>query len=128
MPPVDYAQLIGDTTTQRLGDIFRDTMRRKRYRVDPVRSKFGRIEKEPVNLAGRALYIRAYLNLHRDADFRALLEAQDSREELVATFLILLELMKDGSIEARQEEPFGEISIHVLHDIAAVTDLAEEFA
>lgn len=125
-PPIDYEQLIGKTTSDRLGEIFRDTLRRKRYRVDPVRSQFGRIEREKVDIAGKALYIRAYLNAHRDVDFSALLEIQGSREEIVAAFLIILELMKTGDIEVRQEETFGRIMIHVLHDIPASVG-AEEF-
>ena len=127
-PPVDYAQLLGDTTSDRLAVIFRDTMRRKRFRVDPVRAQFGRIEKEPVSLAAKALYIRAYLNQHRDTDFRALLEREESRDDLIAAFLVLLELMREGSIEARQEEAFGEIAIHVVRDIPAGMDMTEDFS
>ena len=127
-PPVDYAQLVGDTTTRQLSVIYRETLRRKRFRVDPVRSRFGRIEKEKVSLSGKALYIKAYLNLHRDTDFRSLLETADSREEMVASFLVILELMHAGSIEVRQDAPFGEIAIHVLRDIPAGSEWMEDFS
>ena len=120
-PPIDYGELIGEMTPAGLGEVFRDAMRRKRFRVDPVRSQFGRIEKETVDLAEKNLYIRAYLNAHREVDFQALLEKQDSKEEVIATFLVVLELMKTGDIEVCQEVAFGRIAIHVVHDIPAVS-------
>lgn len=127
LPPINYEELIGDTTLARLNDIFQDILKRQKYRVDPVRSQFGRIEKEEVDLTAKELFIKAYLNSHRDTDFRTLLEEQHSKDEVIVTFLVVLELMKTGSIEIQQEELFGDISIHVVKDIAAESDLAGEF-
>ncbi len=127
MPPINYEELIGDTTLARLNDIFQDILKRQKYRVDPVRSQFGRIEKEEVDLSAKELYIKAYLNTHRNTDFRTLLEAQGSKDEVIVTFLVVLELMKTGNIEVTQEETFGKISIRVLKDIAAESDLTGEF-
>lgn len=127
VPPVNYEELIGDVTLAKLSDIFHETMRRQKYRVDPVRSKFGKIEKENVDLTAKELYIKAYLNEHRDTDFRSLLEEQESRDEVIVAFLVVLELMKTGNIEIRQEELFGEITIHVVKDITADAGSASEF-
>ena len=44
--PVDLEELVGDTTLAQLNDIFKSIMQKKQDRIDPVRSKFGRIEKE----------------------------------------------------------------------------------
>ncbi len=127
IPPVDYEELIGDVTLARLNDIFQDILKRQKYRVDPVRSQFGRIEKEEVDLSAKELYIKAYLNSHRDTDFRTLLEEQNSKDEVIVTFLVVLELMKTGSIEIQQEELFGKIQIHVVKNISAESNLAGEF-
>ena len=128
VPPVNYEELIGDTTLAKLNDIFQDILKRQKYRVDPVRSQFGRIEKEEVDLTAKELYIKAYLNTHRDTDFRTLLEEQGSRDEVIVTFLVVLELMKTGNIEIEQEELFGNISIHVTKDISADSELTGEFS
>ena len=48
--PVDLEELVGDTTLAQLNDIFKSMMQKKQDRIDPVRSKFGRIEKEQVSL------------------------------------------------------------------------------
>ena len=47
--PVDLDELVGDTTLAKLNDIFKSIMQKKQDRIDPVRSKFGRIEKEQVS-------------------------------------------------------------------------------
>lgn len=117
VPPVDYGQLLGDITPGQLQNVFRDVLKRKKYRVDPVRSSFGRIEKEEVDMSGKAAYIRDYLNQHHKTDFYSLLEKQGSRSEVTAAFLIILELMKTGYIRIIQSQQFGEIDIEVLKEI-----------
>ena len=117
VPPVDYEELIGDTTLAGLGDIFRDILKRQKYRVDPVRAGFGRIEKPEVDLSQKELYIKAFLNEHRSTSFRKLLEKQKSRDEVIVSFLVILELMKTGKIRIRQEDLFGDIYIETIDTI-----------
>jgi len=50
------------------------------------------------------------------ATFQAMLVQAQSRMEIVVTFLAVLELIKRRKIEARQEQPFGEIQLVVLED------------
>ena len=127
VPPLDYNELIGDTTLTKLNAIFKDILKRQRYRVDPVRSQFGRIEKEEIDLTTKELYVRAFLNQNRRTSFRQLLEKQSSRDEIIVTFLIILELMKTGDIRIVQETAFGDILIETVGQIKAVSSLAEEF-
>lgn len=44
--PVDLDELIGDLTLTRLHEIFREVIRRQHDKIDPVRSRFGKIEKK----------------------------------------------------------------------------------
>ena len=50
------------------------------------------------------------------ANFGDMLKQAQSRMEIVVTFLALLELIKRRKIQARQEQPFGEIQLVVLED------------
>jgi segregation and condensation protein A len=50
------------------------------------------------------------------AAFQAMLVQARSRMEIVVTFLAVLELIKRRKIEAKQEQPFGEIQLVVLAD------------
>lgn len=43
-------ELLGDLTLVQLNRIFKEVMKRQESKVDPVRSKFGKIEKEEVTL------------------------------------------------------------------------------
>ncbi len=110
-PPVDYEQLIGDLTLAGLQRIFRETMKRKEDKVDPVRSHFGKIEKEEIDLDEKTLFVEAYLQTHGKCDFRKLLEKQNSKAEIIVTFLIILELMRTNKIVVEQDDLFTEITI-----------------
>ena len=128
LPPINYDELLKGTTLAQLQEIFRDVIKKQKYRVDPVRSRFGKIEREEVDLSGKELYIKAYLNSHRMTDFRDLLERQNSREEIIVAFLVVLELMKTGKIRVTQNELFGHITIETIGYIAAETGSASEFS
>ena len=85
VPPLNYEELIGDRTAQSLRNVFADVMKRRKSRVDPIRSGFGKIHREEISVADKTLYIRAYLQSHPHADFREMLELQDSKEEIIVT-------------------------------------------
>lgn len=110
-PPLDYEELIGDTTLVRLQEIFRSVIRRQEDKIDPIRSKYGKIEKEEIDMEAKALFVEAYISEHRKVSFRKLLEREKSRMEVIVTFLIMLEMMKVGKITISQEEIFGDIMI-----------------
>ena len=114
VPPLNYEELIGDRTVQSLETVFKDVLKRKKSRVDPVRSGFGKIHKEEISVADKELYIRAYLTGHPHADFREMLELENSKEEIIVTFLVILELMKHQKIRITQEEAFGRILIDLI--------------
>lgn len=109
--PVNLDELLADVTLSGLNKIFQDVMKRQNNKIDPVRSKFGRIEKEEVPLPTKIAFVENYAKAHRKFSFRQLLEGQKSTMHLVVTFLAILELMKTGTIHAVQENTFGEILI-----------------
>ena len=109
--PVDLEELLGDLTLAKLNRIFQDVMKRQVEKIDPVRSKFGKIEKEEVTLPEKLDYVSAYARTHKRFSFRELLSRQKSKTQLVVTFLAILQLMKEGTITIRQEQPFEDIMI-----------------
>lgn len=114
VPAVDLDSLLADVTLVQLRKIFKEVMRRQEEKIDPVRSKFGKIEKEEVPLPDKLLYVEAYARTHKKFSFRTLLEKQKSKMHVVVTFLAVLELMKTGMIRVCQEEICGEILIDSL--------------
>ena len=109
--PVDLDQLLGDLTMAKLGEVFREIMKRQAEKIDPVRSKFGKIEKEEVSLSDKFVYVHEYMRQHKRFSFRQLLLEQKSKMHIVVTFLAILEMMKLGEIHVEQENTCGEIMI-----------------
>lgn len=109
--PIDMQALVSDVTLTRLNDIFKSIMRKQADKIDPVRSRFGKIEKEEVSLADKMLYLENYCMTHSHFSFRNLLETQAGKMEIIVTFLAILELMKMGKIFISQEKTFDDIRI-----------------
>ena len=110
-PPINYDELLKDADLQSLQKIFGEVLRRKKSRRDPIRGGFGKIRREEISLDNKTLYIRAYLQAHPRTDFRELLESRESREEVIVTFLILLELMKTQKVHIVQDTIGGAILV-----------------
>ncbi|MGN0334160.1 MAG: segregation and condensation protein A [Lachnospiraceae bacterium] len=109
--PVDLEKLLGDLTLNRLNAIYQSIMKRQTDKIDPVRSKFGKIEKEEVSLEDQLDYVRTYAREHKQFSFTGLLEGQKTKMKIVVTFLAILELMKMGEIEIEQDGTFADILI-----------------
>ena len=69
------------------------------------------VEKDEVDMDIKMLYVEAYAREHKTFSFRKLLEKQNSKMEVIVTFLIILELMKTGKINISQENIFDDIMI-----------------
>lgn len=109
--PIDYEELIGDLNLNKLHEIFKSIVRKQEEKIDPIRSQYGNIEKDEIDMDVKTLYVEAYAREHRSFSFRRLLEKQKSRMEVIVTFLIILELMKIGKITISQEHIFDDIMI-----------------
>ena len=121
--PIDYDYLIGDLNLQGLNRIFKETIKRKQDKIDPIRSQFGNIEKDEIELESKTQYIKNYILSHEVLSFRDLLEKQNSKMETIVTFLVVLELIKVGIVSIEQDNLFDDILIHVSEDAFMKMDL-----
>ena len=112
--PVDLDQLLDGLTLSKLQKIFESVMKRREDKIDPVRSTFGTIKKEPVSLEEKIEAVLEYAERHRRFSFRGMLSRQRDKTEIVVTFLALLELMKMGRIHLTQEHLFDDMMIEAL--------------
>ena len=113
-PPVDLDQLLDGLTLAKLQSIFESVMKRRVDKIDPIRSKFGNIKREPVSLEQKIGSVMDYARKHRKFSFRQLLERQTDKLDVVVTFLAILELMKMGKIHLTQENLFDDMDIETL--------------
>ena len=107
--PIRPGEIVGDVTLEKLNQIFRMVMRRKKDREDPVRSHFGKIQKEKYKVEDRMDDIRCQIRGLKRLNFRTLLDIQPVKEMVIVTFLAVLELMKVGEVKVVQEHNFAEI-------------------
>lgn len=109
--PVDLDRLLDGITLAKLNAVFQDILKRQDEKIDPIRSRFGKIEKEEVSLSDKMHDVEEYARLHRKFSFRDLLKKQSSKIQVIVTFLAILEMMKTGEIRIVQEHTFSEIMI-----------------
>lgn len=122
--PVDVREITRDVTMEDLNKVFQFVMRKREDKIDPIRSKFGEIKQEEVRLEDKMEEVEYLVASRRHLSFRQLLEGQMTKEQVVVTFLSVLELMKVGKIRAVQEKIGQEIIIEVLekHETEAGND------
>lgn len=109
--PVNLEELVGDIRLSDLNRIFQSIMKRQEEKIDKVRSKFGKIEKEEVSLEEKMDFLTDYAASHKHFSFRGMLTASSSKVEVIVTFLAILELMKTGKLTIVQEHIFDDIQI-----------------
>ena len=109
--PVNLEELVGDIRLSDLNRIFQSIMKRQEEKIDKVRSKFGKIEKEEVSLEEKMDFLTDYATSHKHFSFRGMLTASSSKVEVIVTFLAILELMKTGKLTIVQEHIFDDIRI-----------------
>ena len=112
--PIDTKELLSDLTLQKLHSIFEAVMKKQIDKIDPIRSKFGRIEREAVSMSEKMREIQSYALQKRRFPFKELLLKQHDKMDVVVTFLCILELMRLGRMHVVQEEIFDDIEIEYL--------------
>jgi segregation and condensation protein A len=111
---INVDDLLSDLTLSKLHEIFNSIIKKQVDKIDPIRSKFGKIEQEEINLSSKFSQIQEYGLLHKRFSFRSLMEAQHTKMEIIVTFLGILELIKIGRITIDQECLFDDIIITYL--------------
>jgi segregation and condensation protein A len=111
--PIDYEALVGDMNLAKLQEVFKFMLKREEDKIDPIRSHFGNVEKEEIDMEEKTSYIEDYISKHKTFSFRKLLEKQHSKAEIIVSFLIILEFVKMGRIVAVQKNLNEDILIKV---------------
>ncbi len=110
-PPLDYAALLEGVDLAALQRVFGELARRQKARMDPIRSGYGDIQREEVDLEGILSHVAAFAGRHGAFGFEELLPEDYSRMELIVTFLAVLEMMKEGRLSIEQDGVGGRIWI-----------------
>ncbi|MCD7746433.1 MAG: segregation/condensation protein A [Lachnospiraceae bacterium] len=109
--PINVDELLGGVTLESLYTLFCDIMKRQENRVDPIRSKFGRLKREDINLGETMHFVGQYIFEKRNCSFFDLLHLRSGKQYKIVTFLTILELMKEGRVEVRQADAFADMDL-----------------
>lgn len=109
--PVDIDKLLDGVTLAKLHSVFQDIIKRQENRIDPIRSKFGNVHKDEVDLNETMLFVEQYMVEHKECMFREILMLRKGKLYMIVAFLTLLQLMKEGKVEVEQPETFADIRI-----------------
>jgi len=110
-PRPDMDSLLEDVTLLHLQTVFEQVLKRKEDSIDPIRSSFGKIEKETVRISEKLSHVLTLGAQKKRFSFRELLEEAATKSDVVVTFLACLELIKIGQLFVLQEENGGEIDL-----------------
>ncbi len=110
-PPADVDALLGKVDLPGLYSLYRDLIRRQENRVDTVHGSFASIKKDPVDLTAAMHNVRHYIYEKKNCMFHEILEQHSGKQYKIVSFLTLLELMKEGSVEVNQPGAFADISL-----------------
>ncbi len=90
---------------------FRDVMIRKEKKVDRVRSGFKSVRHDNFTVDEKIISLRSVLKVSPKIRFYEMFSKDTSREEILVTFLALLELIRRHNVSVEQDDTFGEIFI-----------------
>jgi segregation and condensation protein A len=80
-----------------------------------------------VSVAEQALEIAALLKAKRNITFRALTDGENNRFVIIARFLGLLELFREGAVRFQQVISFGELTIEWIAPEDRILRISDEF-
>ena len=113
-PPVNLDELLVGVTLDKLNRVFREILRRNQEKIDPRAMRFGKIRKERISLPDCMRKVEISAILKGSVTFVSVLEDNSDREDIVVTFLAVLELINLGLIRISQKTADSDIIIEAL--------------
>jgi len=99
------------TTVAQLMTIFTEVMSRKESRRDKVRASYGKMQRERFTITEKVLHIQQILRQQGRTSLRMLFIDCHGRNEMVVTFLALLEMVRRGEIMTAQSDSFADVEV-----------------
>ncbi len=110
-PPIDYEELLSGISMSDLKMIFQEALKRQENKIDPIRSKYGKVYREKITVSQAITGIRSRIKRKKDLSFRSLLSENRDRVSIIVTFLAVLEMTRNNEIIIKQDHLFDDIII-----------------
>lgn len=109
--PKNIEDILSGADLKMLFSAFEEVLRRQEVKTDKIRSRFKSVTREVFSIEDKISHIDNLLKLHKNISFNKIFQKQASKNEIVVTFLAMLELIKMKQIKICQEKLFDEIII-----------------
>jgi segregation and condensation protein A len=103
-------EILDGISMRYLYGVFTEAVKRKTRRL-PVREPFGAVYKDAFTVEEKIDYLQETLDAKGAVLFSSIIEAARDKDEIVATFLALLEMIKLNLVKIIQNDVFGDIFI-----------------
>ncbi len=109
--PKSVEDILNGADGEMLIKAFYEVLRRREIKTDKIRSGFNSIDREEFTLEEKAEQIEKLIKKNRKISFFRIFSNSCSKNEIVVTFLAMLQLIKDKKISISQEKIFDDITI-----------------
>ena len=97
----------------KLSKIFTELVTRKERRTDKIRAGYGEMPREKFSITEKISFIHDSLKQNKRLNLFNLFNDCRNKNEMVATFLAVLEMVRRGVIHATQPETFGDVEVYL---------------
>ncbi len=108
-PPVEMSNM--DITKDDLKNYFKDFLKRKEEERKAVSQLEEETWQEVISLEDKIGELRKKIRQRAKLTFRDMIKKSKGKLDVIVSFLAVLEMLKQGTINVRQEKNFGEIVI-----------------
>ena len=109
--PKEISDILKGATGEMLFRAFQEVLRRQELRTDKIRSGFNSVKHDEFTLEEKVEQLTSLIKSKRRFSFFKIFDSTSSKNEIVTTFLAMLQLIKEKQIFIIQEEIFDDITI-----------------
>ncbi|SFA69454.1 condensin subunit ScpA [Acetitomaculum ruminis DSM 5522] len=118
-PEIKTEELFEDMNLYDLFSTFKMLLLRSDEKIDPVRSKFGKIPKETVTMAEKLDELRDFAKKRNKFRFSEFVKNDYTKMDIIVSFICLLELVRKGKLLVLQNEMTDDIQISIVEESGA---------
>lgn len=114
--PREISDILKGADMEMLFMAFREALRRREVKTDKIRSGFNSVKREEFTIEEKIQHIKNLVIINGSINFFDIFDNDSSKNEIVVTFLAMLELIKTKIIVIEQDNLFDDIKISVYRE------------
>ncbi len=115
--PKEISDILNGATADMLFNAFQEVLKRQELRTDKIRSGFNSVQHDEFTLEEKVKQLTSLINTKKRFSFFHIFNGASSKNEIVTTFLAMLQLIKEKKIKIIQEEIFDDITITTYEEV-----------